>query len=101
MVQIMMPKMKKMSIHIKRVRPDGKGRITLGKLAEGISGFDISVDELGRIFLEPYTEIPAREKWLFDNKTALQKVSKGLEDLAAGRLSSRGSFSHFTDEDID
>lgn len=40
-------------------------------------------------------EIPVYEKWLFDNKTALNKVTTGLQDSAAGRTTSRGSFAQY------
>jgi len=71
-----------------KVRPDSKGRITLGRVAEGISSYTVIRDG-DRIILEPNMEIPAREKWLFDNKTALKQVKKGLGDSAAGRVKSR------------
>ncbi len=83
----------------KIVRPDAKGRITLGVLAEGISSFVVTKDKSNRIILEPRIEIPAREKWLFDNKSALKQVKKGLEDSADGRLKSRGSFAKFVDDE--
>ena len=76
----------------KMLRPDSKGRITLGHLANGISGFSVTLDKNNRIILEPYAEIPAQEKWLFDNKTALNKVKQGLKDSAAGRVSKRSGF---------
>lgn len=41
------------------IRPDAKGRITLGRLARGVSSFRATTDAMGRIILEPYTEIPA------------------------------------------
>ncbi len=78
--------------HVKIVRPDAKGRIVLGELAKGISSFQISLDKHHRIILEPNVEIPAREKWLFENKTALQSVKKGIKDATENKLSSRGSF---------
>ncbi len=81
------------------VRPDAKGRITLGHLAQGISGFSVSTTSDHKIILEPYTEIPAREKWLFENKQALQQLRKGIQDAKAGRLSSKGSFATFADND--
>lgn len=84
---------------LRMLRPDSKGRITLGSLAAGISGFSVTIVEDHKILLEPYAEIPAREKWLFENKEALSLVNKGLEDAAAGRLISKGSFSKFTKED--
>jgi hypothetical protein len=86
-------------IMLKMLRPDSKGRITLGPLAEGISGFSVTVTNDHKIILEPYSEIPAREKWLFENKQALKMVNQGLKDAADGRLKSKGSFSKFTKED--
>ena len=83
----------------KMLRPDSKGRITLGALAKGVSGFRVFVDEDQRIVLEPYTEIPAREKWLFDNPQALNQVRKGLADSAAGKTKTRGSFVAFAGDD--
>jgi len=79
----------------KTVRPDAKGRILLGRLADGVSSFAVTIDSRGRIILIPYVEISAEEKWLFSNKIALNQVKKGLEDSAAGRVKSRGSFSHY------
>ncbi len=79
----------------KVVRPDAKGRICLGPLAKGVSSFRLSVDEEHRIVLVPYSEIPAREKWLFDNPDALASVKRGLSDSAAGRVTAQGSFAQF------
>ena len=44
-------------------------------------------------------EIPVYEKWLLNNKKALRKVTQGLKDAVTGRLSYRGSFSKFADDD--
>lgn len=83
------------------VRPDAKGRITLGKLADGVSSFTVSEQPGGGYLLEPMVEIPAREKWLFDNKTALSSVQRGLEQSEQGELRSRGSFARFADSKDD
>lgn len=83
------------------IRPDAKGRITLGKLAKGFSSFRATQDPEGRIILEPFTEIPAREKWLFDNKIALSTVHEGLEQSAQGKIRSRGSFAQYANDKID
>lgn len=83
------------------IRPDSKGRITLGKLARGVSSFQATLDAEGRIILEPYAEIPAREKWLFENKSALTAVREGLEQSAQGKVRTRGSFAQFANEEID
>lgn len=83
------------------IRPDAKGRITLGTLARGVSSFQATVDDHGRIILEPFSEIPAREKWLFENKVALNAVREGLLQSAEGRTRSRGSFAKFTNDELD
>ena len=79
-----------------KVRPDSKGRISLGKIAEGISSYTVT-RENGRIILEPNVEIPAKEKWLWENKTALKQVKSGLKDSASGGVKSRGDFTKFVD----
>ena len=71
------------------VRPDSKGRITLGAYAKGVSSYRIHQEKDGRLILEPYKEIPAREAWLFENDAALTKVRKGLKEAAAGKVSRR------------
>lgn len=86
---------------IHQLRPDAKGRINLGKLAQGVSSFRAWRLEDGNIILEPFTEIPAREKWLFNNEVALGAVKAGLEQAAARQTRSLGSFAQYADEDID
>lgn len=81
-----------------QVRPDSKGRITLGRFAEGVSSFRVSEQPGGAVLLEPMVEIPAREKWLFENKTALESVKRGLDQSAKGETRSRGSFAKYADE---
>lgn len=84
--------------HISSVRPDAKGRITLGALAKGVSSFKIVPQENGALLLEPYAEIPAREKWLFENKEALAQVQQGLKEAREGELHDLGDFSHYIDD---
>ena len=81
-----------------QVRPDSKGRITLGKFAVGVSSFLISEQPDGGFLLEPMVEIPAREKWLIQNKQALESVKRGISQSASGNVKSRGSFAKFADE---
>ena len=87
-----------MKYKITKVRPDSKGRISLGRIAEGVSSYTLTRDH-GRIILEPNVEIPAQEKWLWDNKTALKQVKKGLQDAASGKVKSRGSFAKYLEDD--
>lgn len=82
------------------VRPDAKGRITLGKLAKGVSSFRVIPGKHGRFILEPYAEIPAREKWLFENKPALAKIKRGLQQSAKGKVRKIGSFAKHVDDNI-
>ena len=82
-----------------RLRPDSKGRITLGKLAEGVSSYHLKPLPDGKLLLEPFTEIPARERWLWKNPEALRSVRQGIEDAAAGRLFYVGSFAKYAKED--
>lgn len=56
------------------LRPDSKGRISLGAIANNVSSYRISVEGNGRVVLEPYTEIPLSEKWIFEDKELLEKV---------------------------
>ena len=85
----------------KTLRLDSKGRITLGSLIpKGTSSVRAFRDEKGRIILELYTEIPARERWLYENKVALKMVQEGLKEAAQGKLRSRGSFAkHLKEKD--
>lgn len=85
----------------KIIRPDNKGRICLGKLAEGVSRFIVEVDKDHRIILDPLVEIPAREKWLYENKPALKSVKQGLKEAKAGKLHNLGDFTQYLEEDDD
>ena len=85
----------------KMLRPDSKGRISLGVLTKGISGFSMHQEQNGRIVLEPFVEIPANETWLFENTSALSKVRKGLEQAKHGALVDKGGFSQFTEDEIE
>jgi hypothetical protein len=83
------------------LRPDSKGRIALGKLAKGVSSYRLHQEPDGKLVLEPYVEIPERERWLYKNPTALAAVEAGLRDLAAGRIVSLGSFAQYADDDLE
>ena len=73
-------------------KPDNKGRITLGKLLDGVSSVRVSVENDGRIVLEPFTEIPLKEAWLYENREALEKVRTGVRQVAEGNGSYLRSF---------
>ena len=82
----------------KILRPDTKGRVTLGPLAKGVSGFQMFVDqENHKIVLLPLKEVPAHEQWLYLNETALKKVKAGLKAAEKGKLVYKGSFAKYAD----
>ncbi len=84
----------------KNLKVDQKKRITLGKLApEEVSSYDAELKENGVIILHPKVEIPAEELWLFKNKEALNSVKKGIKDSMTGKVSKRGSFAKYIDEE--
>jgi hypothetical protein len=83
----------------KFLRPDSKGRLYLGELAKGVSSYKVTVDESSRIILEPYAEIPLRERWLYENKEALEDVLIGLEQSASGQVHSIGYFEKYLKDD--
>jgi len=61
------------------LRPDSKGRLNLGGLGKGVSSFRATLEQNGKIILEPYIEIPAEDKWIFEDKELLEKVKKQLQ----------------------
>lgn len=88
-------------MNAKKLRPDAKGRISLGSLAEGVSSFLVTETKDRKIILQPFSEIPSEELWLFENKSALRMVEQGLEDAKAGRVTKKGSFSKYADDEVD
>jgi len=77
--------------YIARVRPDSKGRVTLGRLGKDVSSFRVAVDPEGRVLLEPFVEIPAREQWLYESPEAYASVRRGLSQAAKGEMTPLGS----------
>jgi hypothetical protein len=84
----------------KNVRPDSKGRVALGKLAEGVSSFDVLPNSDGSLVLRPKVEIPAADVWLFKNPAALASVKRGLTQSANGQYVKRPRYAkHAEDPD--
>lgn len=75
------------------VKPDSKNRLTLGQwLVEPGSAYSIYRNRSGQILLDPVKSVPTNEAWLYENKSVLASVKRGLDDSASGRTKSRGSF---------
>jgi len=86
-------------IHEKVLRPDSKGRISLGRIAEGVSSYKATYDDIThKVTLEPYTEVPLQEKWLYENKEALRRVQKGIQESLEGKTKHLGSFAKYIEE---
>ena len=56
------------------LRPDSKGRISLGKIANNVSSYKMTIKENGQLLLEPYVEIPLSDKWVFEDKDLIDKL---------------------------
>ena len=82
------------------IRTDDRGRITIGTEAKGKT-YQVLVNDLGQILLEPVITIPERERWLFENPEALASVKQGLKESAAGETHYLGSFAQYADLEID
>jgi hypothetical protein len=67
------------------VKPDAKRRLVLPR---GIkcNTYNIYINNIGQIVLDPQVSIPAAEAWLFENKEALASVRRGLSDAAQGKI---------------
>ena len=84
----------------KVVRPDAKGRITLGAFAKGVSSFHVSREKnTGKLILDPYVEIPLEEQWLWNDKEAMASLRRGFADAKAGRVRYVGSFAKYINDE--
>jgi hypothetical protein len=85
-----------------RLTLDARKRISLAKL---LPNYDVSsfraYTEGGKIILEPMSEIPAHELWLYKNPKAYQSVQRGLDQAEKGKVKKiNKDFSKFVDEEI-
>ena len=56
------------------LRPDAKGRLNLGDLANNVSSYRITQEESGTLILTPYSEIPYSEKLSFYAVKSIQII---------------------------
>jgi len=82
------------------IRTDDRGRVAIGDEAKGKT-YQVLVNDLGQILLEPVITIPERERWLFANPEALASVKQGLKESAEGKGKYLGSFAQYADLEID
>ncbi len=85
--------MKKVKLHL-----DSRRRITLGKLLPEVNISSVNAYREGdKIILEPMTEVPVGESWLYENPKALSAVKKGLKEKGTHDL---GSFAQYADDEL-
>ena len=66
---------------------DERNRLTLGGALQGVKRVRVLRSKRGEILLQPLTEVPASEAWLWQNEQALEDVIEGFKDAQAGRTS--------------
>ena len=82
------------------IRPDERGRITLGNLAKSKS-YKVMINDAGQILLNPVATIPEQELWLWQNASALASVGRGIEQAAKQETYDLGSFAQYADSEVD
>lgn len=84
----------------KALKPDNKHRVNIGKALPNKEEmlFDIYVNDLGQVMLDPVKLVSAHEDWLFKNKKAMESIKKGLNDSSKGKTKHLGSFSKYIEE---
>lgn len=82
------------------IKPDAKRRVYLPKIVirDGIS-YHMYINKTGQIILDPQVTISASEAWLFNNKSALDSVDKGMIESNEGITKERGSFAKFVKDE--
>lgn len=79
--------------------PDNKRRLSLGKaLADASVTFNLYVNKLGQIILDPQKTIPAHEAWIFEDPKTLNSIKRGLKQAAKGQTKNLGSFARHAEE---
>lgn len=56
------------------LRPDSKGKISFGSIPENVSGYKMTIEDNGKIILEPQIEISYADKWIFEDKELIEKA---------------------------
>ena len=79
------------------VRPDARGRLTLGSAAKD-ADYRVLVNEKGQILLDPVIPIPASEAWLWKNPSLRASMERALRQAEAEEFEDLGSFASPVDE---
>ncbi|NJM62243.1 MAG: hypothetical protein HC849_21850 [Oscillatoriales cyanobacterium RU_3_3] len=84
----------------KLISTDSQGYLSLN-LEPKSTEYRVFVNEAGQILLDPVTNIPDREQWLWQNPEALASIKCGLTQAAKGEVHYLGNFSEYADLEIE
>ncbi len=82
------------------IHTDEKGCLNL-QLENKLTEYRIFTNNSGQILLEPITNIPQEEQWLWQNSEVIASVKKGIEQASKGEIHYLGDFSQYQDLEID
>ncbi len=80
------------------VKPDAKGRISLGSFAKDVSRFRIKEDKQHRLILEPLVEMSLSEKQRLEQNRVINKLAENKTGIKLGLL--KGKIKMSDDFDI-
>lgn len=84
-----------------RVRPDGRKRVALGKVAKLFEDYEAYEAPDGRVTLIPMVTVPASEAWLHRNESAMESVQRGLKQSAQGKTVRKPSLAKHANDEIE
>lgn len=82
------------------IQTDEQGCLNL-ELKTRSTEYRIFTNKLGQILLDPISNIPDREQWLWQNPEAKASVQRGIEQAAKGEVHDLGDFSQYQDLEIE
>jgi hypothetical protein len=84
------------------VKPDSRRRIVLPEttLEDKDIVYHVYINSYGQIVLDPQVTIPASEAWIFEDKTILASIDKGMDEAEKGHLIDKGSFSRYASDKL-
>lgn len=86
------------------IKADSKGKFSLDlSFTEQFTdqSYRVLVNDEGQILLDPLTNVPEPERWLWQNPEALASLERGIQQADSGNLYDLGSFADYADLDID
>lgn len=78
---------------LKKIQPDTKGRIALGKYSKNVDLFSMEINDQGQIILTPHVAVPISNNWLSDDNK--KEVLQGIKEAGKNDVHDLGSFSKY------